>query len=78
MQSKARTRKAAESFTKNVQEVLVSADSEAVERELNYTQRAVLNGGKAKDENIKISNQKMNKDFDFDDFDENEFINNQL
>lgn len=68
--AKQSTRNAAKDFTRDVQEVLANIDFDEVERELTYLQRSAVNGGKAKDDHLKV----MNDENDYDEFD----LSNQL
>ena len=66
MAAKAMMRARAMEFTDDVQDVLSAADADdEPERELGYLQRAALNGGRAKDENLRIQ-QEFNEDIDID------------
>ena len=74
MASKAMMRARAMEFTEDVQEVLAAADAEdeLPEKELTYLQRAALNGGRAKDDNLRIQ-EDMEQEIDI-----SNYLTNQL
>ena len=69
MAAKAMMKARAMEFTDDVQDVLSAADTIDIdyepEKELGYLQRAALNNGRAKDENLRIQ-QELNEDIDID------------